>query len=242
MNFLDLYKHLLPRAKAWSITAIKQLRDFFIGLSGIPEDVKLFFDKIWEDIFPGTTRELDKWEKQFNLSNSALSDAERRTALDAAWKALGGQDPRYIQDSLQAAGFPVYIHEWWVPGTEPAVGVPGCATPRNPLLYVSAEYTESYPGVDCGEPLAACGEEFAEDGNFLEGDGSLLVNKIGFTGSYKRYTVPPDSTKWPYFLYIGDENFGDKASVPLSRREEFETLCLKICPTQQWLVLMVDYI
>jgi len=241
MKFLDLYKHLLPRARAWKITIKKQLREFFEGLSGFPEAVKLFFDLIFGDIFPQTTRELDKWEKQFNLSNSALSDADRRTALDAAWKALGGQDPRYIQDSLQAAGFPVYIHEWWVPGTEPAVGVHGCVTPRNPLQFVTPE-EGTIGGMDCGEPLAECGEPSAECGNpKLDGVGILLVNKIGYKDNYIEYQVPSDSATWPYFLYIAGVDINDVVSIPANRRDEFETLCLKICPAQQWLVLMVNY-
>ncbi len=125
--------------------------------------------------------------------------------------------------------------------------------------------------VECGEALAQCGEVFAEAGNRLEPAGYPLVNKITqtvpdlvvgcgevlmeagegtaicgnffeFKETLKEYIVPNDPAKWPYFLYIGGETFGDMAQVDPNRRDEFEALCLKICPTQQWLGVLVEYV
>ncbi len=76
--------------------------------------------------------------------------------------------------------------------------------------------------MQCGEPAALCG------------DGVLTVQ-------FKKYTIPTDPKKWPYFLYIGGENFPDLAQVDPSRRDEFEDLCLKISPAQQWLGILVSY-
>lgn len=271
MMFLRIFKHLLPNARAWRITVDKKLRQFFAGLSDVGDDVKTFFDGIWLDIFPETTRELDAWEKQFGLRDTGLTEQQRRDRLDATWKALGGQDPKYIQDTLQANGFDVYVHEWWEPGTEPAPGVKQCVTPRNPLMYIRREYTGVTLLVECGEPNAECGEPFAQAGNSLVPRGYPLVNKIFETvpdiiplcgeleaqsgepsalcGNYeqfrdqlKEYIVPREPEKWPYFLYIGAENFGDIAQVDPKRRDEFEALCLKICPAQQWLGILVEYV
>jgi len=212
-----------------------------------------------------------KWEKQFDLRDTGLTEQERRDRLAATWKALGGQDPKYIQDTLQANGFNVFLHEWWEPGTEPAPGVKQCATPRNPIMYLRREFTGATLMVDCGEPLAACGEAFAEAGNGVEPRGYPLVNKvfettadilplcgeavaeagevgaqcgdfIEFKETLRQYIVPSDPDKWPYFLYIGGETFGTIAQVDPKRRDEFEALCLKICPTQQWLGILVEYI
>lgn len=271
MIFLRIFKHLLPNARAWRITIDKKLRQFFEGLSGTGSDVKTFVDEIWLDIFPETTRELTAWEQQFGLRDTGITEQQRRDRLDATWKALGGQDPRYIQDTLQANGFNVFIHEWWTPGTEPAPGVKQCVTPRNPLMFLRREFTGVILEVECGEALAACGEAFAEAGNQLSPVGYPLVNKIVKTepdiiplcgeviaeagednvlcGNYVQFRetivnniVPIDESKWPYFLYIGAEVFGDIAQVDPKRRDEFEALCLKICPAQQWLGILVEYI
>lgn len=271
MTFLRIFKHLLPNARAWRITVDKKLRQFFAGLSGVGEDVKTFFDGVWLDIFPETTREIDAWEQQFGLRDTGLTEQQRRDRLDATWKALGGQDPKYIQDTLQANGFDVYVHEWWEPGTEPAPGVKQCVTPRNPLMWLRREFTGVTLLVECGETFAQCGEPFAEAGNRLEPAGYPLVNKIfetvpdllplcgesiaecgepealcgnyfEFRESLRQYIVPTDPAKWPYFLYIGGETFGTLAQVDPKRRDEFEALCLKICPAQQWLGILVEYV
>lgn len=110
---IDFFKHLLPRAEAWSLVQAKQLRDFFQGLVGSKDDLVSFMDDVWADLFPATTRELTAWEQAFGIFKLSLSEAERRTRLDGLWKATGGQSPRYIQDTLQNAGFDAYVHEWW---------------------------------------------------------------------------------------------------------------------------------
>ena len=271
MTFLNMFKHLLPNARAWRITVDKRLRQFFEGLSGTGEDVKTFVDDVWEDIFPKTTRELDAWDRQFGLRDTGITTQQRRDRLDAAWKALGGQSPRYVQDTLQGAGFNVFVHEWWTPGTEPAPGTKVCVVPRSPFTVLRREFTNVDILIECGEALAQCGEASAEAGNGLEPRGYPLVNKIFETvpdilplcgevqaaagepsalcGNYttfretlREYIVPADTSKWPYFLYIGGETFGDIAQVDPKRRDEFEALCLKICPAQQWLGILVEYI
>lgn len=269
--FLRIFQHLLPNARAWRLVVDKKLRQFFEGLTvPLGSNIKAFFDNIWLDIFPETTREINKWEKQFGLRDVGLTEQERRDRLSATWKALGGQDPRYIQDTLQDNGFDVYVHEWWVPGTEPAPGVKQCVTPRNPILYLRRQYLGTSFFVECGEVLAQCGEAFAECGNSLEPVGYPLVNKVRqtepdflvlcgeavaecgeavaecgsfteFRETFKEYIVPNDPDKWPYFLYIGGETFGTTSQIDPKRRDEFEALCLKICPTQQWLGILVEY-
>lgn len=268
--FFNIFTHLLPNARAWRITSEKSLRRFFEGLSGVGGDIKLFFDNIFLDIFPYTTREVSAWELQFGLPDTGLTMDSRRSRLAATWRALGGQSPSYIQQTLRDAGFDVYVHEWWAPGTEPQVGIHSCVTPRNPLLYLRREYTGVVLLVECGEENAQCGESFAECGNSLEPRGYPLVNKIfqtvpdisvlcgeemvqcgeenaqsGFYAQYKdilqAYTVPLDPNKWPYFLYIGGEIFGTLAKVQTSRKNELEDLCLKIRPAQQWLGMLIEY-
>ena len=272
MTFLNFFKHILPRARAWSLTVGKNLRSFFEAVATLGSDAEAFFAGVWNDLFPDTTRELDEWENQFNLPDTNLSDADRRARLAGVWQAQGGQSPRYIQDALQDAGFDVYLHKWWEPGTEPAVGVKSCVSPRNPQLYLRKEYTglKNIFIVGCGEPEAECGEAFMSCGDSVEPLGYPLVNKIfetvrdeivlcgesiaecgepdagcgnylGFIDIPLNYIVPADPAKWPYFLYVGGATFPDLASIPSSRRDEFEELLLKICPSQQWLGILAEY-
>lgn len=154
-------RHLLPTGRAWRQTVDKQLRQYFQGLGAALDDVKTFIDEVWGDIFPDTTREIFSWESQFGLRSVDLTEQERRDRLDATWKALGGQSPRYIQDTLQNNGFDLYVHEWWIPATVPSVDVPGCATPYNPNAWLQPEYIQYLPETQCGEALAECGEEDA---------------------------------------------------------------------------------
>lgn len=270
MLFLRIFKHLLPRARAWKITVDKSLRRLFNGLSGAGSDLKDFVDGVWSDAFPDTTRELDEWEGQLALPGVVLTEQERRDRIAAAWKATGGQSPGYIQDTLRGAGFDVYVHEWWEPGTEPAVGVAGCATARNPLLVLRRRYSDEGYVWTCGTADATAGNPDVTCGGTVEPPGYPLVNKVTKTvpdyvntcgnpdvtcgnldatcGNYSQfrdvredYIIPLDPDKWAHFLYIGGAAYGDLATVPVTRRDEFERLCLKIAPTQAWLGIIVQY-
>lgn len=271
MQWLNVFKHLLPTGRAWRLTTDKKLRAFFDGLSGAPEDAKAYVDDVYDDVGPDTTRELDAWEEQFGLPDSQLSEAARRARLDAAWKAQGGQSPRYIQDTLQAAGFNVFVHEWWqpIPGRPNGGSVDGDVVPvaRDPFQYLW-DGVAPRQFVGCGHDLAYCGGDLAFANSNNSPPGYPLVNKVlesvssvigcGHVEAYagggfaacgaevsayrqKQYVIPADPTKYPYFLYIGGQNFPDMATVPLSRRDEFEDLCLKICPLEQWLGILVNY-
>lgn len=272
MIAVDIFKHILPRARAWRITFDKILRQFFEGLAAaLITDTKENFDNIYSGLDPQQTNDMFKWEAQFGLNeNSALTEQQRRDRLDAAWKETGGQSPGYIQDTLRNAGFDVYVHEWWVPGSEPGVGVKSCVTPINPNRWLRQSQLITIFTVTAGNPTVTCGNPEATCGASIEPYGYPLVNKINETvpeyfvtcgnpaatcgnpeatcGNYstfkeieKNYTLPLDPDKWAYFLYIGGETFGDLASIDLLRKDEFENLCLKVGPLQLWLGMLVKY-
>lgn len=238
--FLRVFKHLLPNGKAWRITAEKPLRSFFEGLTGVAADARTFTDRVWLDIRPHDTRELQQWADQFALNNPT------REQLAGAWQALGGQSPAYFQAALRAAGFNVYIHEWWEPGSAPAVGQHLRVTPRNPLLVLRASSDERALTVECGEPEAQCGEAWAQCGNSRNPAGYPLVNKAPKSEpgpvSLIDYSVPADANYWPYFLYIGGPTFGTIAKVPQARKVEFEALALKLAPAHLWIGVLVEYV
>ena len=269
-NFLHIFRHLLPRARAWRLTLNKQIRQFFEGLSVTGDSIKECADLAFLDFFPATTRKLSDWFDQFGLTNPQLTEQEQRTKLDAAWKATGSLAPRYLQDVLQGQGFDVYVHEWWAPGSEPPIGTNFCVNPRNPNTYLRPTSDTASLLVECGELLAQCGEDFAQCGNILNLPGYPLVNKISKSvpdyiilcgeaiaqcgedlaecGNYvdfldvtQEYAIPSDPAKWPYFVYIGAATFPVQAEVAASRRNEFEELLLKYCPAHMWIGVIVTY-
>lgn len=227
MSWLRIFEHLLPDAAAWRLRAGKTIRAFIEGLTGAPSDARDFVDLVHEDLFPSTTRFLPQWEHQFALSGLG-SDADRRKRLEGAWQATGGQSPRYIQDVIQAAGFDLYVHECWDPGATPRA-------PYDPRLYTTQPLIGT---VQCGEPLAQCGESGALCNRFLANDPKYLVN-LNLTPSAPP-PVPDDPARWPHFLYIGGPTFGDVVVLTATQRAELEQLLLRICPTQQWIVLLVE--
>jgi len=264
MIFLRMLQHLFPNSKAFRTTSDKQLRQYLDGLSGIGEDASDFSDGVMNDLDPQKTREIQLWETQFALPNTLIDLQERRDRLEARWKALGGQSPRYIQDTLQNAGFNVFVHDWWVPGSEAAIDVSAAATARDPAIYL-ADGIVVIQSQDGGSEMQD-GDAEAQDGFSPNPTGYPLVNKvlIPFSGALgdgsagmqdggedaqdggtiyieRQYILPTDPAFFPFFIYIGAETFPDHATVLQSRRNEFETLCLKICPTQLWIGVLVDY-
>lgn len=228
--YLRLLQHLLPDGLAWRTTIIgKALRKFLDGLSTSFESARDYIDLVYTDRLPTSTRALDEWEAQFGLT-AASTDAARRLALASAWSAQGGQSPRYLQDTVRAAGFDVYLHEWWVPpNVDPR-------TARDPRTYTTQPLIGT---VQCGEPLAQCGEPTALCNRFLANEPGYLVNR-NLTNEAPP-PVPDDPATWPYFLYWGGETFPNPAVIPASRRAEFEQLILRICPAHLWLVTLVEY-
>ena len=227
MSFFRIFEHLLPNAEAWRLRAGTRIREFFQGLTRAPSDARDFVDLVHEDLYPSSTRFLEEWESQFAL-DGAGTDSERRTALAAAWQATGGQSPRYLQDVLQAAGFDVYVHDWWSSGPSPCV-------PRDPRDYTQQPLIGT---VQCGEPLAQCGEPDALCNNFLANDPKYLVN-LDLTRRAPP-PVPNDTSKWPFFVYVGGETFGEIVILTDERRAALERLLLRIFPAHVWIVTLVD--
>ncbi len=196
MNFLDIIKHLLPKAKAWLITIEKRLKEFFNGLTGIGEDAKEFTDDAWRDIFPQTTRELPAWEQQFGLSQiNTLTTQQKRDRLAAAWSATGGQSPSYIQGVLQENGFDVYLHEWWIPATEP-----------KPMDFTRASVATVVNAAGVLVNLAVDVPAFTGFGFYPEGEATNLTT---FSEDLSQWTNDPAAT------LVSDGIGPDNVSTPL---------------------------
>jgi len=122
----------------------------------------------------------------------------------------------------------------------------------------------------CDEPLMECGEVSALCGETIGNRGFLLVNKVAtsvtihlgcgdplmecgevlalcgepfsITFGQLQYDIPIDQEQWRYILYVGAEVWPEVVGVETAREAEFEELLLRICPGQQWLGMLVDYV
>lgn len=244
MSVLNTLRHLLPKSLQWNLV---HDRDFTKLVDGLVQELDAARDEadgVWLDLYPQTCSllALETWERQFALSTSTpLTEQERRDRLAGAWQALGGQSPGYITDTLQAHGFAVYTHEWW------DLSGSGYPVPKDPRDYLRAEYggndtdghllvnvirtSVKFDEIGAGEAWAEAGEPRALSGYY----GGYNLGRVGYG-----YVGP--EMKHPYYLYIGGQTFPDVVNIPVARKEEFEQLCQKICPAQQFLVLRVDYV
>lgn len=229
-----LFQHLLPRALAWRTTIATNLRRYIEGLAAFAADVRTFIDLVYLDLFPLSTRELPSWELQFALLGTG-TEAIRRLRLAAAWAAQGGQSPAYIQSIIHAAGFTeVFIHEWWISGPPWLARDPRSYTTQ-PLL--GAYQCEGTTPWECFDPLP--GQSIAPHcDDTLANDPGYVVN-LDLTPRAPP-AVPSDPSRWPYFLYFAGEVFPELAPVDAARLDELKELLLRICPAQQWIVLLVD--
>lgn len=227
---LSTFKHVLPTGRAWALTINKQLRQFFTGLAVPLGDAQDYQDDVYGDVRPQYTSKLSDWEFQFGIFTSAATEQDRRDRLAAAWRALGGQDPRYLQDTIQAAGFPLYVHEWWWPGA-------GSPAARNPNAYVAPAGAGAFVVVMLGTPGVQLGRGSTQLGK---------ARKLRYLLD-DNLPAPPvwpqnDPNAWPYFLYFGGAVFGDVVQIPAEREAELRTLILKLCPAQLWVGLLVEFV
>jgi hypothetical protein len=262
VSFFAQLKHLLPDSLAWRpkdatrewligedhyigepglfvggfAGAGLRLWRFIKGLGEEPANVRTFIDEVHGDAFPTTTRDLEEWERQFGIEPNA-SEAVRRLALAAEWRATGGQSPDYLQGVVQAAGFNLWIHEWW------SSGPPYVA--RDPRTYTQSALIGTYQCRPNSDPnQAQCRPKIFDDqpqcNAFMVRDPGYIVNRD--LAPRAPPPIPDDATKFPYFLYWGAQTFPARATVPLARKDELDRLLLKLCPAQQWLVMLVDYV
>jgi uncharacterized protein YmfQ (DUF2313 family) len=241
--WLRIFQHLLPQAQAWRITIAKTLRSFFVGLTGLPTDVRQFIDDVHDDLYPNSTRQLSQWEAQFGLTPSAgATDSDRRLHLTGAWQAQGGQSPSYLQSVVQAAGFPLYIYEWWDPTALPTITARDPRTYTNQPLrgaYVCRKLTDA-PFVCRASQLLGVPQVQFVCTNWLNNEVHYLVN-LNLTRQAPP-PIPSDTAKWPFFATWCGSTYGTFVNIPAARRNELEALLKKLCPAQLWIVTLINYV
>lgn len=258
-KFFKVFKLLFPFSNAFTLFIDKRFTQFIKGLSALPQNLKEYIQNIYLDLFPSTTRKLDKWNNVFGVGFPAKSEADQRTDLNAIWKSQGGQGANYIQEVLNNAGFDVQIHE-----NNP---------PADPDLFLKTP-----PVMVAGGPSSYAGNDQAfagKTGGDLLVNGSIVTNiplyfsvcgatnmscgnteaKAGFFNAFgtkeRIYQIPDDPNLWGAFFFIGGDATRDPVThkltvidnfdIPIERKPEFIRLVLKLKPAQTWAGLMINY-
>lgn len=180
-NFLPTIKKLLPNGRAFRVFFDTMHEKILDGSQLEAGRVKTFIDNIRDAGIPNgnlPAGALSDWETFLGLSmNTALSNAERNERIKGKYAGQGGQGPDYIQDTLQAAGFPVYVLEN-IPKDNPGaraysstlgsislgettlgaytdrinpIGISGTLIPGPPIWETEKIYAASLGGITLGE-------------------------------------------------------------------------------------------
>lgn len=223
-DWVKVFDRLLPRSRIWHLVLDRVLKKFFHGLSILPKMIREHIGSILLEAFPATTTRFEDWSYAFG-SPETLNAIE----IASEWAAFGGQSPAYIQQLLQDAGFNVYVHEWWYPGTEPPVARDPIAlvdTSRvlvNDITWIDKNYTHQFG-----------------DGSQFKSDGSVFFgNYDGWYWHPKVYPTPDDPLEYPSYFYVCDEVWPQYALIPASKLRTLIRLIYKVKPVHLRCILRV---
>lgn len=239
MGLFQSIKHLLPTGEPFRL-GDKFITKMWEGLGSFGDSVKEYIDLVYLDLFPETTRELEEWERFYGLNPSSdSSEISRRQALAAEWASTGGQSPAYIQGVLHAAGFDVWIHEWWE-SSGPWVARDPHDHTTPPIVGTFQCYDNYDPGGPSVEPWLTAGDADAQADAWLANDPGYWANLT--LDPLAPPPIPENPALYPYFLYFSGENFPEHALILASRKQELQRLVQKLKPAQNWVVLICDVV
>lgn len=230
MIFFKILSLLYPKSKAFRTFADNSFRSFVKSCSYLPEATKNDMEAAYLDLFPGTTRKLEEWEKQFGLIFTSQYDDEiRRKILMSFWHInMGGQTAEYLQSILQNISADFHIIE----------NIP-VRDPRDTNAVYSA--------VNRNKQMC-CGNKFAVNGRKL-GESSF-VPTILQNDSESFYNIPVNTDYWRSCFFVCNKairnRYGaiiyiQKLVVDKKWKDFIECIILKIKPVHTTAIMFVEY-
>lgn len=101
------------------------------------------------------------------------------------------------------------------------------------------------------EAAAEIYEMVAGGENAYAGDADAYAGVIGITNIEYNYVPPIDSRNWPFMFFVGGSAVVDGSGrilsispvdVPANRKEEIESLVLRLKPIHAWAILVINYV
>lgn len=228
--WVKVFDRLLPRSRVWSLILDRTLKKFFEGISALPKMVQEHIGSVLLEAFPQTTSYLSDWSLFFGSPIDMTADE-----LEAEWGAFGGQSPQYIQDKLDAAGFNLFVHEWWVPDSVPPVA-------RNPFSPIDLINTSYVLVNDLNEIEKDYTYQFG-DGTQFVGDGSVSFGAYdGYFLRPKRYPCPNNPEEYPVYWYVCGPTWPNYATVQQSKFRTLIRLLYKLKPVHTRIILRVTLV
>lgn len=222
---------LLPPGSLWVPEDGGDFDKLLDGMADNAEATRVFVRQVAKIRSPKETPVLDDLEREFGIvPDTGLSEAVRRQRLlsvKTARNSTGTAD--FVQNALRKAGFDVYVH---------ANGPP--VDPANIISFGNATVT--------GNENALFGKDGAQ---FAGSVGDLLVNGMIYeNGVQITYAIPP-AEYWPLVFFVGGAATRDvdgsilsvaTATIDILRRNELNSLIVKLKPMISWCGLNVRYV
>lgn len=229
-HIIALTKQLLPTGRAFKVPENGWLDSLLYALS-LSEN-KAYNDalSIQNSILPDndlfSVDDATDWERRLGLiTNDATTLADRKAAIKRKMNHPGTIKARqhwlYIQAQLQAAMFPVYVYENRFPD-----GMGG---------YTQQSVFDIIGGGTVGFQH---GDKQHGDGQHGGAYPNIIVNYIEEARDSNFYVG--DNLRCTFF--IGGPTLGSFANIPVSRKDEFRQLILKLKATQMVGYLLVNYV
>ncbi len=229
-SFFETIKTLLPRSRAWDITAEKNMRRLFSAIAVLPDDLRNEIEGVYLDYFPEFTRSPEKWEQVFQVIFTSAELELRRSVLAGLWQMNNnGGAAIFLRKVLQ---------EVW-PSLQLIENVP-VGNPRGP---------SAVNFMVCGNETACCGNRKAVCG-YRIGDGDFETTVLR-NDTASSYSIPNDPAWWGYCFYLCEQAYRDstgkiiyvkRIEIPAVYKNYIEYFILRMKPVQSVAVLAIKWI
>jgi len=244
-------RSLFPVGQVFRFFLGTQFRLFIDSLAEEPERIITNADLIRSSGIPIDLPavSLTDWENFLALDpDSTLSDQQRSDRISGKVATIGGQGPDYIQDVMQAAGFPVYVYEN-IASMEPSARVYTASLGNFQLSEVElGEYSgridpRSLDGtLIYGAPVWLTLKNYTSAlGNIEMGEQSLGEYN-GTETVIAEYTIPASADRFIFTWFLaGPNGINDFVDIPSERETDFRKLLTSIKPVHTWCLAQISW-
>jgi len=250
----DLTRLLYPTGRAFNMPRGGNFDKLHSALAESESDAYESASSILFSILPDnpnfTVDDAEDWERRLGMiTNPAVPLPDRMAAIIRKMNHPGDIPARqswdFLEQSLQLAGFDVYVHEN-IPETDPATAIAAGIPELGEMGGAGSEMGEIemgsafsvYPGLFYISEMGADDSEMGA----IEMGGIEYKNKV--VNEINEYidSLFPIVGNYRSTFYIGGQNFGTFADVDVNRKDEFRQTILRIKPAHSVGLLLINYI
>jgi len=230
MSFFQAIKALLPQSRAFNISHESQKRKMMLAISELPEDIRKEAEQVYLDLFPYTTRAINKWGDTFAILFGGREIKKQRDIIQACWRLhLKGQSATFMEYILRHIDDRIRVVE-----NEPV------SNPRQSNVGMIAVN---------GNRNMVCGGRRARNGYHL-GDANFIPYTIKNDLS-EFYSIPNEPRWWgPCFFVCGgvmrnelnEILYADPVRLESVWKNFIEYLVLKMKPLHSTAIIFIKWI